>query len=141
MLAYSLHACILIIACILITCILTLAYFDTCILCTWMLFCSSTYTGVRIAFMLFILLCASVVVKVSMCKCKCRSVSVQRIFRKNPSQCFREKVIFISFRNFQPSTLTSACCAACRPKSLGEQPAFGLFAAMAAHPGDSSLGH
>ena len=31
------------------------------------------------------------VVKVSMCKCKCRSVSVQRIFRKNPSQCFREK--------------------------------------------------
>ena len=23
-------------------------------------------------------------------KCKCRSVSVQRIFRKNPSQCFRE---------------------------------------------------
>ena len=26
-----------------------------------------------------------------MCKCKCRSVSVQGIFRKNPSQCFREK--------------------------------------------------
>ena len=26
-----------------------------------------------------------------MSKCKCRSVSVQRIFRKNPSQCFREK--------------------------------------------------
>ena len=25
------------------------------------------------------------------CKCECRSVSVQRIFRKNPSQCFREK--------------------------------------------------
>ena len=29
---------------------------------------------------------------VCVCKCKCRSVSVQRIFRKNPSQCFREKV-------------------------------------------------
>ena len=26
-----------------------------------------------------------------MSKCKCPSVSVQRIFRKNPSQCFREK--------------------------------------------------
>ena len=26
-----------------------------------------------------------------MCECKCRSVSVQEIFRKNPSQCFREK--------------------------------------------------
>ena len=26
-----------------------------------------------------------------MSKCTCRSVSVQRIFRKNPSQCFREK--------------------------------------------------
>ena len=31
------------------------------------------------------------VVEVSVCKCKCRSVSVQGIFRKNPSPCFREK--------------------------------------------------
>ena len=29
--------------------------------------------------------------EVSVCKCKCRSVSVQGIFRKNPSQCFREQ--------------------------------------------------
>ena len=28
---------------------------------------------------------------VCVCKCECRSVSVQRIFRKNPSQCFREE--------------------------------------------------
>ena len=27
-------------------------------------------------------------------KCKCRSVSVQRIFRKNPSQCFRESRVW-----------------------------------------------
>ena len=32
-------------------------------------------------------------VEMSVCKCKCRSVSVQGIFRKNPSQCFREKQI------------------------------------------------
>ena len=47
MLAYSLHACMLIIR---------LAYFDTCILCTWML-------------SLFQCVCV--------CKCKCRSVSVE----------------------------------------------------------------
>ena len=35
--------------------------------------------------------CSATVVEVSVCKCKCRSVSVQWIFRKNPSQCFREK--------------------------------------------------
>ena len=33
---------------------------------------------------------SSASVEVSVCKCKCRSVSVQEIFRKNPSQCFRE---------------------------------------------------
>ena len=33
-------------------------------------------------------------VEMSVCKCKCRSVSVQGIFRKNPSQCFREKETF-----------------------------------------------
>ena len=70
MLVYSLRACILTLA--YHACILTLAYFDTGILRTWML---------------------SLVQCVCVCKCKCRSVSVQRIFRKNPSQCFREKCI------------------------------------------------
>ena len=35
--------------------------------------------------------CSSASVEVSVCECKCRSVSVQEIFRKNPSQCFWEK--------------------------------------------------
>ena len=34
--------------------------------------------------------CVSVSVEVSVCKSKCRSVRVQGVFRKNPSQCFRE---------------------------------------------------
>ena len=38
--------------------------------------------------------CVCVSVEVSVCKCKCRSVSVQGIFRKNPSQCFRERTIY-----------------------------------------------
>ena len=47
-----------------------------------------------------------------MSKCKCRSVSVQRIFRKSPSQCFREKVmsetpkyglyVFLNYHPFKP---------------------------------------
>ena len=35
--------------------------------------------------------CSSASAEVSVCECECRSVSVQEIFRKNPSQCFREK--------------------------------------------------
>ena len=34
--------------------------------------------------------CSSASVEVSVCECECRSVSAQEIFRKNPSQCFRE---------------------------------------------------
>ena len=41
-------------------------------------------------------MCVCVSVEVSVCKCKCRSVSVQGIFRKNPSQCFRELTLQVS---------------------------------------------
>ena len=64
------------------TCILTLAYFALgC-------FRSSTYTACHAC---TCSCCSASVVEVSVCKCKYRSVSVQGIFRKNPSQCFREK--------------------------------------------------
>ena len=79
-LAYSLHACILIAClhthCMLAysslhlhhyTCILTLAYFDTCILCTWMLSLFHLHWGTY---------SVHVVVQVWW-KCQCVSVSVE----------------------------------------------------------------
>ena len=55
---------------------------------------------------------------VCVCKCKCRSVSVQRIFRKNPSQCFREKEknhkLVLSQKEREK---TSAFLSACLPSS------------------------
>ena len=96
MLAYSLHACILI-ACILIACLHThplhtytaclhthhfdTAYFDTCILCTWML---SLFHWMLCTWMLgWKCQCVSVSVEVSVYvvqmwwKCQCVSVSVE----------------------------------------------------------------
>ena len=75
---------------------LTLAYFALgC-------FRSSTYTVVEVSVCKCkcrsVSVCSANVVEVSVCKCKCRSVSVQGIFRKNPSQCFREKYIYIYTR-------------------------------------------
>ena len=70
MLAYSLHACILIIALAslhLHTYILTRAYFDTCILCTWMLSLFHLHWGTY---------SVHVVVQVWW-KCQCVSVSVE----------------------------------------------------------------
>ena len=69
MLAYSLHACILI-ACLHThhrACIITLAYLDTCILCTWMLSLFHLHWGTY---------SVHVVVQVWW-KCQCVSVSVE----------------------------------------------------------------
>ena len=91
MLAYSLHACILIMHthCMLayLHACITLAYFDTCILCTWMLSLFHLHWGTY-----------SVHVVVQVWKCQCVSVSVEvsvfkGFFRKNPSQCFRAKTL------------------------------------------------
>ena len=94
LLAYSLHACMLIVACLHAHCCMLACSLHACVPILTLracrvsvCMCKCQCRSVRV--------CSANVVEVSVCKRKCRSVSVQGIFRKNPSQCFREKVIFL----------------------------------------------
>ena len=77
------HRCLMCSSCMLATCSL-----HACVPIT----CLQTLRACRASVCMRKCQCRSVVyvvrmVEVSVCKCKRRSVSVQRIFRKNPSQC------------------------------------------------------
>ena len=91
MLACSKHACVP------ITCILTLR---ACRVSLCMCKCPCRSVSV----------CTANVVEVSVSKCKCRSVSVQGTFRKNPSQCFREKPFERPKNGFRTEAQKRATC-------------------------------
>ena len=89
MLVFHTHTCLLI-ACLYTHCVL--AYSPLHIMLAYLpLHITLAYLHLHTLTLAYFALGCFRSSSVCVCKCKCRSVSVQRIFRKNPSQCFREK--------------------------------------------------